>query len=123
MRQVRFDNLFSFKYSPREKTAAAAMDGAVREGIKAERLEILQALQEEHTWEKNRACVGRHEEVLVEGPSRNGGEMTGRTRTNRIVNFPGTAGLVGQRVRLRIAEAYLHSLRGEPEEPGGADVH
>lgn len=123
LREIRFDNLFSFQYSKREGTAAAQMDGTVGEGVKRERLMILQALQQEHTLEKNRACVGKLEEVLVEGPSRDGGKMTGRTRSNRIVNFPGEAGLVGKRVRLRIVEAHLHSLRGEMEQQGGADVH
>jgi len=123
LREVRFDNLFSFKYSEREGTAAVGMDRPVREGVKRERLEILQALQEEHTWEKNRARVGKLEDVLVEGESRNGGELTGRTRTNRIVNFPGKAELVGKTVRLKIVDAYLHSLRGRMEQSGGTDVH
>lgn len=123
LREIRFDNLFSFKYSEREGTAAVGMDRPVCEGVKRERLKILQSLQTEHTWEKNRACVGNPAEVLVEGESRNGGEMTGRTRTNRIVNFPGKADLVGTTVRLKIVDAYLHSLRGRMEQSGGTDVH
>jgi tRNA-2-methylthio-N6-dimethylallyladenosine synthase len=124
MREIRFDNLFSFQYSEREGTAAVGMDGPVREGVKRERLRILQTLQEEHTLEKNRACVGKLEEVLVEGPSRKGsGDMMGRTRGNRIVNFPGTAGLIGKSISVRIVEAFLHSLRGEMEERGGTDVY
>jgi tRNA-2-methylthio-N6-dimethylallyladenosine synthase len=124
MREIRFDNLFSFQYSEREGTAAIGMDRPVSEGVKRERLRRLQALQAEHTLEKNRFCVGSREEVLVEGPSRNGcGEMTGRTRRNRIVNFPGGAGLIGKMVSVRIVGAFLHSLRGEMEERGGEDVH
>ena len=124
MREIRFDNLFSFQYSEREGTAAVGMDRPVCDGVKRERLRTLQALQEEHTLEKNLACVGRLEAVLVEGRSRNGCEdMTGRTRGNRIVNFPGTTGLIGATVSVRIVEAFLHSLRGEMEERGGADVH
>jgi tRNA-2-methylthio-N6-dimethylallyladenosine synthase len=123
MEDIRFDNLFSFQYSPRKGTAAAAMDRTVGEEVKRDRLMILQALQQEHTLEKNRACVGAIEEVLVEGPSPKGGKMTGRTRSNRIVNFPGEAGLVGQTVRLRVVEAHLHSLKGERELQGGSDVH
>jgi tRNA-2-methylthio-N6-dimethylallyladenosine synthase len=124
MREIRFDNLFSFRYSEREGTAAVGMDRPVCDSVKRERLRTLQALQEGHTLEKNRACVGRREAVLVEGPSRNGcGDMTGRTRGNRIVNFPGTTGLIGKTVSVRIVEAFLHSLRGEMEERGGADVH
>ncbi|MBU4370695.1 MAG: tRNA (N6-isopentenyl adenosine(37)-C2)-methylthiotransferase MiaB [Proteobacteria bacterium] len=124
MREIRFDNLFSFQYSEREGTAAVGMDRPVHEGVKRERLRALQALQEEHTLDKNRACVGRRETVLVEGPSRNGCEdMTGRTRGNRIVNFPGRTGLIGKTVSVRIVEAFAHSLRGEVEERGGADAH
>ena len=59
MREVRFDNLFSFQYSEREGTAAVGMDRQVCGSVKRERLRILQALQAEHTLEKNRACVGR----------------------------------------------------------------
>lgn len=124
MEEIRFDNLFSFKYSEREGTAAVGMDRPVREGVKRERLESLQLLQAVHTLEKNRACIGGRESVLVEGPSRNGcGEMTGRTRGNRIVNFPGRTGLIGKTVSVRIVEAFPHSLRGEVEERGGTDVH
>jgi len=124
MREIRFDNLFSFKYSEREGTAAVGMDRPVRESVKRERLGALQVLQAAHTLEKNHACIGRRESVLVEGPSRNGCEdMTGRTRGNRIVNFPGRTGLIGKTVSVRIVEAFPHSLRGEVEERGGTDVH
>ena len=124
MREVRFDNLFSFQYSEREGTAAAGMDRKVCGSVKRERLILLQALQEEHTLEKNRACVGRREKVLVEGTSKKGSrEMTGRTRGNRIVNFSGEADSLGKTVSVRITEAFLHSLHGAMEEKGAADVH
>ena len=124
MREIRFDNLFSFQYSEREGTAAVGMDRPVSEGAKRERLRALQALQAAHTLEKNRAWIGRSESVLVEGPNRSGREeMAGRTRGNRIVHFPGRAGLIGRTVSVRIVEAFAHSLRGEVEERGGADVH
>jgi tRNA-2-methylthio-N6-dimethylallyladenosine synthase len=124
MREVRFDNLFSFQYSEREGTAAVGMDGQVSPDVKRQRLTLLQALQTEHTLEKNRACLGRMETLLVEGPSRNSPrDMTGRTRGNRIVNFRGEKGLVGKTVCVRITEAFLHSLRGDMEERGVGDVH
>jgi tRNA-2-methylthio-N6-dimethylallyladenosine synthase len=54
------------------------------------------------------------EEVLVEGRSKQSEkDMTGRTRSNKIINFEGDLGLVGQFVPVRIAKAYAHSLRGE----------
>lgn len=114
MRDIHFDNLFSFQYSRREGTAALGFDGHVPEQIKAERLKILQALQEEHTLEKNRVLIGSIQEVLVEGRSRkNAGDMQGRTRSHRIVNFKGSPELVGKMVRVSIVDAYLHSLRGK----------
>jgi tRNA-2-methylthio-N6-dimethylallyladenosine synthase len=124
LREVRFDNLFSFQYSARESTPAAGMDHQVCNSVKRERLMILQALQAEHTWEKNRACLGATEKALVEGPSKKeSGEMTGRTRGNRIVNFPGKRELIGRTVSVRILEAFLHSLHGVIEEKGAADVN
>ncbi len=114
MREVRFDGLFSFMYSQRKGTPAAEMDGQVPDEIKRERLNLLQSLQETHTLEKNRAIIGKTQEVLVEGASRKTpGDMTGRTRSNRIVNFTGGPELVGSMVNVKIVDAFSHSLRGE----------
>jgi tRNA-2-methylthio-N6-dimethylallyladenosine synthase len=114
MNEIRFDNLFSFKYSERQGTAALRMTGKVSEPLKLERLKILQVLQEVHTLEKNKALEGRREEILVEGFSKNcRDDMMGRTSTNKIVNFGGSVDLMGKIVSVHIKEAYLHSLRGE----------
>jgi tRNA-2-methylthio-N6-dimethylallyladenosine synthase len=124
MQEVRFDNLFSFQYSRREGTVAAGMDHQVCGSEKRERLQILQARQANHTLEKNRACLGKTEAVLVEGVSKQRtSDMTGRTRGNRVVNFPGSPELIGKTVSVKITKAFLHSLRGEMEERGGDDVH
>ena len=117
MEKVRFDGLFSFKYSERPGTAAAQLDGKVPEEEKGLRLRELQALQERHTLQKNLACIGRKEAVLVEGYSKqNRREFTGRTRTNRIVNFGSRENCLGRTVSVRISAAYQHSLRGEPAD-------
>ncbi len=114
MEKVRFDNLFSFKFSEREGTKAVSLPDKVPEREKARRLAILQELQDRHTLEKHRALIGKPVEILVEGQSRkNSREFMGRTRTNKIVNFAGTGDLPGQMVNLNITAAYLHSLRGE----------
>ena len=114
MEKVRFDNLFSFQYSERKGTAAVGFDGKVDPEEKRQRLIDLQALQDRHTREKNDNLVGRIVEVLVDGTSRNTPrDVTGRTRSNRIVNFTGAKTLIGKTVRVRIVEAFLHSLRGE----------
>ena len=112
--KVRFDDLFSFKYSPRKGTRAAQLPNQVDEELKQERLSLLQKIQREITLEKNQALEGRVEEVLVEGVSKQSDrEMTGRTRSNKIVNFPGEANLVGKLVPVKITKAYPHSLHGE----------
>jgi tRNA-2-methylthio-N6-dimethylallyladenosine synthase len=114
MKRVRFDDLFSFKYSPRRGTKAAQFADKVEEKVKQERLSILQEMQKEVTLQKNRRLEGHVEEVLVEGHSKQRNQdVTGRTRTNKIVNFEGNTELVGQLVPIHITKAYPHSLRGE----------
>jgi len=113
MEEIRFDGIFSFKYSDRVGTPAADFEQKVPESVKQERLRILQSLQEEHTLELNKELIGRHEDILVEGVSKNShNDVTGRTRTNRIVNFKGDSGLSGKTVYVTITEACQHSLRG-----------
>ncbi len=117
MEKIRFDSSFSFKYSERMGTAARNLPDKVPELEKKRRLSQLQALQDRHTQEKNTALEGSFQEVLVEGRSRNSGEdVTGRTRSWRIVNFKGSQALVGKRIKVQITRGFLHSLRGKREE-------
>jgi tRNA-2-methylthio-N6-dimethylallyladenosine synthase len=114
IKRVQFDDLFSFKYSTRKGTHAAQFDDQVEEKIKQQRLAILQEIQREITLRKNEAVEGRTEEVLVEGRSKQSDQdMTGRTRTNKSVNFKGGQSLVGKLVPIRITKGFAHSLRGE----------
>ena len=114
IRQVQFDDLFSFKFSPRKGTRAGQFEDRVEEEIKQDRLVILQGIQKEITFQKNQALVGSVEEILVEGRSKQSvRDVTGRTRSNKIVNFEGGLGLTGELVPVRITKAYPHSLRGE----------
>jgi len=114
MKSVQFDDLFSFKYSPRKGTRAAQFTEKVEEKVKQERLSILQETQGEITLQKNQTLEGRLEEVLVEGRSKQSDrDVTGRTRSNKIVNFEGDLNLVGKLVPVHITKAYSHSLRGE----------
>lgn len=114
MKSVQFDDLFSFKYSPRKRTRAAQFEDRVEEKIKQDRLTILQGIQKEITLQKNQALVGCVEEILIEGRSKQSDrDVTGRTRSNKIVNFEGGLGLTGELVPVRITKAYPHSLRGE----------
>jgi tRNA-2-methylthio-N6-dimethylallyladenosine synthase len=117
VREVRFVDSFSFKYSPRPGTAAAGDRDGVPEPVAQARLEELQTLQRELTLAAHRARVGETAEVLVEGPSRRGGEQrAGRDRYHRIVNFAARAGAEaapGALVPVQIVEATPHSLIGE----------
>jgi len=114
IRKVKFDGLFSFKYSDRDGTLAATMQPKVPEQEKAERLKILQEYQKQVTLEKNRQLVGSKVQVLVEGPSKRAGQYMGRTPTNKIVNFWTSNGdiLINQEVMLTIQSANLNSLIG-----------
>lgn len=113
LQQVEFDSLFSFKYSDREGTPAARMSNKVSEGVKVSRLRRLQDLQNSITLEKNRHLEGLRLTVLVEGTSKKGGQLTGRTSSNKVVNFDGNHGLTGKQVEVVIRASYLNSLKGE----------
>ncbi|MCE5334722.1 MAG: tRNA (N6-isopentenyl adenosine(37)-C2)-methylthiotransferase MiaB [Desulfobacteraceae bacterium] len=113
LREVRFDNLFSFRYSDRPNTRASAFPDKVDPAIGTRRLVELQSFQAEITLEKNLAETGLFREVLVEGPSKaSNGQMTGRTTQNRIVNFEAPEWTSGKIVTVKITGAYSHSLRG-----------
>ena len=114
MEKIRFDSVFSFKYSERKGTAAQKLEGKVDESEKLRRLKELQLLQNIYTLEKNTALEGSRQELLVEGKSKNSAsDLMGRTRSWKIVNFRGKPGLAGKLVDVKIFKAYLHSLRGE----------
>ena len=114
MEKIRFDSVFSFKYSERKGTAAQKLQGKVPEIEKRQRLRELQALQDRHTQEKNTELEKSVQELLVEGRSRNSEQdMMGRARTWKIVNFKGGPELIGKMVNVEITRGYLHSLRGK----------
>ena len=114
IQRVQFDNLFSFKYSPRKGTKAACFPNQIDESTKNHRLQVLQELQKQITLKRNRALEGRYEVILVEGVSKGGKEeMTGRTSSNKVVNFKGSPDLIGQLVKVRIEEGHANSLRGK----------
>jgi len=112
--EIRFDGIFAFKYSKRPNTRALTLPGHIDEKIKAERLSRVLALQDSITYEKNKLLEGETVEVLVEGISETDGEkLTGRTRSNKIVNFYGDLSSIGNLVRVKILEAKRHSLYGK----------
>jgi tRNA-2-methylthio-N6-dimethylallyladenosine synthase len=113
MTAAAFDQAFSFKYSPRPQTRAATFADQVSEGVKTERLQRLQTLQEKFTLKAHERLVGQRREVLVEKLSKRSPEqLCGRLRTNQVVNFSGPPELVGRLVQVRIEQAHPHSLKG-----------
>ncbi|MBQ0932291.1 tRNA (N6-isopentenyl adenosine(37)-C2)-methylthiotransferase MiaB [Ideonella sp. 4Y16] len=110
---VGFDASFSFIYSPRPGTPAAALADDTPHAVKLARLQTLQARLEDNVRAISAARVGTVQRILVEGPSRKDpNELMGRTECNRIVNFAGPARLVGQMIDVSITSALPHSLRG-----------
>jgi tRNA-2-methylthio-N6-dimethylallyladenosine synthase len=113
VKSVRFDGLFSFCFSPRKSTRAAALPNSVPREEAMRRLQELQSVQKVITREKNRALEGREAEVLAEGMSKNSTEeLTGRARSNKVVNFKGARNLVGELVEVEIIKGCANSLKG-----------
>jgi tRNA-2-methylthio-N6-dimethylallyladenosine synthase len=117
---VRYESAFTFIFSPRSGTEAAAMPDQVPDAVKHERLERLVEVVQRIAAERNAERVGRVEEVLVEGPSRTDpARNRGRTRRNTTVNFDGPAE-PGTFVRVRIDGATSTTLRGTDVTPVAA---
>jgi len=113
--EVGFDASFSFVFSPRPGTPAAALHDDTPHEAKLARLQRLQILLDTQARAISASRVGTQQRILVEGPSRKDpSELMGRTECNRIVNFKGTAESVGQMLDVTITQALPHSLRGEP---------
>ena len=112
--QVNFDMSFSFIYSARPGTPAADIPDDVSEEEKKERLARLQQRINHQAMQFSRAMLGTEQRILVEGPSKKDiMELTGRTETNRVVNFMGTPDMIGKFVDVKITDVYTNSLRGE----------
>jgi tRNA-2-methylthio-N6-dimethylallyladenosine synthase len=110
--EVGFDGAFTFVYSPRAGTEAAALPDQIPEEVKRDRIERLIELCQRVAHERNLARVGAVEEVLVEGPSRTDPTvLRGRTRRNTTVTFHG-GGEPGKLVDVRIDDATSTTLRG-----------
>ena len=113
---IGFDASFSFIFSARPGTPAAALHDDTPQATKLQRLQQLQAAIEGNARRIGASRVGTVQRILVEGASRKSSakapELMGRTECNRIVNFVGAQSLVGQLIDVDITEAYPHSMRG-----------
>lgn len=114
LEEVKFDSLFSFKYSPRPNTPSLAMDDAIPEEEKSRRLAVLQDKQREIQTSRNSSLIGMKFEVLVSGKSRRENQWSGYTSSHRIVNFASPAKeLLGTYIQVSVTGATPNSLVGE----------
>jgi tRNA-2-methylthio-N6-dimethylallyladenosine synthase len=124
--EARYDNAFTFVYSPRPGTeAAASADPQVPADVAAERMARLRTVVERTSRAGHRARIGRTEEVLVEGPSRRDPDrLSGRTRHNRLVHFPSAEHLrPGTYATVLVTDATTTHLSGELVEIVSAPAH
>ena len=113
IRDLNFDQSFSFIFSARPGTPAASLPDELPLAIKKERLMRLQELINGQAAQISQAMIGSSQRILVEGFSKkNQEQMAGRTENNRVVNFDGQPRLAGQFVDVLITEALSNSLRG-----------
>ena len=113
VREVRFDAAYTFIYSPRKGTKAAEMPDPVTAEEKSARIQRLIDLQQAIAYEVLCAQVGRKEIVLVDSVStRDAGSVGGKTPRGHMVNFPGSAELIGKFVEVEITSAGKNTLRG-----------
>ena len=111
--EVGYDGAFTFQYSPRPMTEAAEFEDQVPKEAVQERFDRLVAVQERWSLKRNEDCVGRIEEVLVEGSSKKDpSRITGRTRTNKLVHFADDGAAPGSLRTVEITSASPHHLEG-----------
>lgn len=118
MREVEFDAAYTFIYSKRSGTPAAAYEEQIPLSVKKERLNQLMEVQNQNSLAKNKLLVGKSLEVLAEGPSQSNAEVwSGRTRTNKLVLWPteGRNYTVGQLLTVKITSAQTWLLKGNAE--------
>ena len=113
LEKIRFDFAYTFIYSKRTGTPASRMESQISDDIKKLRFNRLLEVQNRISLEANNQLMDTSVEILVEGHSKNSlSRMTGRTRTNKIVNFKGTGDLIGKLVNVKITDVKTWSFEG-----------
>ena len=112
LEKVRFDSLFTFIYSPRPGTPAAAMDCQIPKEEKNRRFDKLIALQNQISSEKHRDYIGKTFRVLIDGRE-SGGALTSRTSGGRLVRLSGDDALIGSFADVKITDSNTWALQGE----------
>lgn len=114
IKEIGFDQSFSFVYSPRPGTEAAKMEDSTELEVKKQRLSLLQKQIARQSGRISASMVGTEQEVIVYQESKQkNGQISGRTENNRVVNFDGPIELIGELVKVKITEALPNSLRAE----------
>lgn len=113
VRDVTYAQAFSFKYSRRPGTPAAALKKQVPEEVKEARLTALQALLRDQQTAFNKNCIGTEMNVLIENPSRREGHMFGRSPFMQTVRVKGDVSMIGREVAIRVTRGDPNSLLGE----------
>ncbi|HIQ49103.1 MAG TPA: TRAM domain-containing protein, partial [Aquifex aeolicus] len=111
LEKVKFEQVFSFKFSPRPGTPAAQMQGQIEDKVKTERMKRLLELQKSILAEVAKRYEGTVQEVLVE--EEKNGELIGRTTTNKWASFRGDKSLLGKIVKIKVVKSSPFSLEGE----------
>ena len=111
--EIGFDKSFSFIYSKRPGTIAASLPDDVDQTVKKQRLATIQDKLNDNTEEISRSMIGSIQKVLVEGHSKKGSTLAGRTENMRTTHFQGNEDLIGQLVSVKITEGFANSLQGE----------
>ncbi len=120
VREVGYAQAYSFKFSARPGTPAAALDSQVPEAVKAERLAALQALLAEQQAAFNRATIGRTLSVLLEGRGRKPGQLAGRSPYMQAVHLEAPERWLGRLTAARVVAAQAHSLSARLTDPAAA---
>lgn len=114
VRKVNYEQVFMFIYSRREGTVADKMENQIPEEIKHKRFDRLKELFDSRVSENNQKYIGTTQKILVDGYSKNDKEtLTGRTDTNKVVNFKGNEELIGKMINIKITEEHKWYLTGE----------
>lgn len=118
VREVEFDDAYTFKFSPREGTPATRMRDLVSDDVASERLERLIVAVREVARRKNAALVGTTHQVLVEAKARRGESLQTRTRTNKVALVEGPAEWIGAYLRVRFTGTTGATFTGVPASAG-----
>ena len=114
VKKVNYEQIFMFIYSRRKGTIADKMEEQIPEEVKHKRFNRLKELFDSRVSENNKKYIGTTQKILVDGTSKNNEQtLTGRTMTNKVVNFEGNKDLVGKIINIKITEEHKWYLKGE----------